>query len=89
MDLAWGSQPIANVWGALLAVLPWIVALLMVAVLILWLVAAALVCRECRRLSRPRRKAAAHAAEAPPETQQSAGEDVRPSALMLRVAGPE
>jgi hypothetical protein len=48
MDLVWQTQAIPDSWGTILTALPWLAALLTVAVLLLWLLAAALVFRECR-----------------------------------------
>ena len=48
MDLAWLMQPFADPPVAILAVLPWVAALLTVAVLLLWVLAAGYGFRECR-----------------------------------------
>jgi prolyl oligopeptidase len=53
MDLTWGTLAVSDSWGTMLTALPWLAALT-VAVLLLWLLAAALVFRECRRLAEPR-----------------------------------
>lgn len=90
MDLAWLMQPIPEPAVAILAVLPWVAGLLTVAVLLPWVLAAGYAFRERRCLAEPHKKAAAQSQPPPPEAHRRLSrEDVMPSALTLRAAGPQ
>jgi hypothetical protein len=67
MDLVWQTQAILDSWGTIPTALLWLAALLTVAVMLLWLLAAALVFRKCRRLAEPRIPTSTQPAEAPLE----------------------